>query len=141
MREIDLLIEDDVSGYSGPHAELIRLVPAIYRLMCRLLEDPLLPGRLRPLVLTVIGYFVIPSEIISEDLHGPAGYQDDLFLCAWVAERIRQELDTDDILLSNWDGDVPVMPLLASILSQEEALIGDHRELIFWYVGYEYLEH
>jgi len=141
MHEIDLLIAEDVAGYTGPHADLVRQVPAVYRLMRRLLEDPLLPGRLRPLVLAAIAYFVVPSEIIAEDLRGPSGYQDDLFLCAWIAERIRQDLGTDEILLGNWDGDVPVVPLLTSILSQEKALIGEDRELIFWYIGYEYLDH
>ena len=141
MREMDLLIEEDIAGYTGPNADLVRWVPAVYRLMRHMLEDPLLPGRLRPLVLAAIAYFILPSEIISEDLRGPSGYQDDLFLCAWIAERIRQDLGTDDILLANWDGDVPIVPLLASILSQEQALIGEDRELIFWYIGYEYLEH
>lgn len=139
MRDIDQLIKDDVSGYDGPHAEFVRQVPAVYRLMVNILEDPNLPGRLRPMVIATIAYFVLPSEIISEYLRGPAGYLDDLFLCAYVADHLKLELGSD-ILQNNWDGDTPVLPLIESILTQEEVLIGDHRELVMWYSGLEFLD-
>ena len=140
MRDIDQLIKDDVSGYDGPHAEFVRQVPAVYRLMVHILEDPNLPGRLRPMVITAIAYFVLPSEIISEFLRGPEGYLDDIFLCAYITDRLRTDLGSDDILKDNWDGDTPVVPLIESILAQEDALIGDRRELVMWYSGLEFLD-
>jgi hypothetical protein len=50
--------------------------------------------------------------IVSEDLYGPYGYADDIWLCAWVADIIRREVGSDDILTENWDGEAPLMPLL-----------------------------
>ena len=139
MKTFDQLLEEDIAVYEGRHDDLIYQAPALYRLLTRLLDDPLLPGRLRPLVIAAIAYFILPSDIIPEDIHGPYGYVDDIFLCAFVAERVRRELGSEEILVSNWDGEAPLMPLVQDILAQEEELIGDRRERILWYIGYEHL--
>ncbi len=108
-------------------------------MLVRLLDDPTLPGRLRPLVIGAIAYFILPAAIIPEDIHGPYGYADDIFLCAFVADQVRRSVGTDDILLDNWDGEAPLIPLLQDILDQEADLIGDQRERILEYIAYEYL--
>jgi uncharacterized membrane protein YkvA (DUF1232 family) len=140
MKEIDKLIQEDIADYEGLHEDLIYQAPALYRLMIHLLDDPNLPGRLRPLVIATIAYFVLPADIMPEDLQGPYGYIDDIFLCAFIADRIRKELKSEEILNTNWDGEVPILALIEDILSEEKALIGDKRELILWYMGYEYLK-
>ncbi len=34
------------------------------------------------MVLSTIAYFTLPVDIIPEDIEGPNGYIDDIFLCA-----------------------------------------------------------
>ena len=75
---------------------------------------------------------------IPESLEGPYGYVDDTWLCTYVAERLRGELG-DEILERNWEGEAPLLPLLADILARENELLGDKRNLILKYIGYEYL--
>jgi hypothetical protein len=58
---------------------------------------------------------------------------DGIFQCAFVADRVRGAVGTDDILLDNWNGEAPLI--------QEADLIGDQRERILWYIGYGYLCH
>jgi len=118
---------------------LIYQAPALYRLLTRLLDDPLLPGRLRPLVLAAIAYFILPADIISEDLYGPYGYVDDIFLVAFVADLVQRELASQDILTANWDGEAPILDLLHDILAGEQDLIGGERERILNYIGYSHL--
>ena len=139
MIDIEVLIKESLAGYTGEHANFILHAPAFYRLFINLLEDPQLPGRLRPLVLAVLAYFQLPVDIISEDLEGPLGFLDDIFLCAFAAREIQHRLSSDEILTGNWEGETAVIPLIRSILEQEETLIGDQRELILWYIGFEYL--
>jgi uncharacterized membrane protein YkvA (DUF1232 family) len=138
MKSFDQLLQEDIQAYEGRHDDLIYQAPALYRLLVRLLDDPALPGRLRPLVIGAIAYFILPADIIPEDIHGPYGYVDDIFLCAFVAGRVR-EAAGDDILLDNWDGEAPLVPLIQDILAHEADLIGDQRERILGYIGYEYL--
>ena len=139
MKDFDQLIQEDIDSYEGRQDEVIHQAPALFRLLTNLLQDPNLPGRLRPLVIAAVGYFALPADIMPEDLQGPSGYLDDIFLSAFVADQIRQALGTNEILTENWDGQAPVLALIDDILSRESDLIEDRRELIFWYIGYEYL--
>jgi uncharacterized membrane protein YkvA (DUF1232 family) len=139
MKSFDQLLQEDIQAYEGRHDDLIYQAPALYRLLVRLLDDPALPGRLRPLVIGAIAYFILPADIIPEDIHGPYGYVDDIFLCAFVAGRVQAAVGTDDILLDNWEGEALLVPLLQDILAHEADLIGDQRERILGYIGYEYL--
>jgi hypothetical protein len=52
---------------------------------------------------------------------------------------VREAVGTDDILLDNWDGEAPLVPLIQDILAHEADLIGDQRQRILGYIGYEYL--
>ena len=138
MKSFDRYLEEDIAAYEGRHDDLIYQAPALYRLLVALLDDPLLPAALRPLVLAAIAYFILPADIIPEDVHGPYGYVDDIFLCAFVADHIRRELG-DEILLENWDGEAPILPLIDDILGAEEELLGDSLQRILRYIGYEQL--
>ncbi len=135
MKRFDLLLEEDVSGYKGDFSELIHEAPALYRLMTRLLDDPALPEKLSPLVIAAIAYFIAPADIIPEEEVGPIGYVDDIFFCAFVADRVVKETGSEEILNRNWDGDKPVMPLIKEILSREKELIGDKKKQIFQFIG------
>ena len=140
MENFDQLIQKDIDGYEGRHEELIYQAPSIYRLLTHLLDDPNLPGKFRPLIIAAIAYFILPADIMPEDLKGPYGYADDIFLAALILQQIQNTLDSDDILDTNWDGSVPIGILIENILSEEKSLIGDKRELILWYIGYQYLQ-
>jgi len=139
MEGFEQLLREDIAGYEGEHQELIVSAPDLYRLFTRLLDDANLPGQLRPFVILAIGYFNLQADIMPEDLKGARGYADDIFFCALIADRIRRELDSDEVLRNNWEAKQPLMSLLEEILAKEQALIGDRRDLILWYTGYEYL--
>ncbi len=135
MKKFDELLQNEIAKYEGRHDDLIFQAPALYRLLTELLDDARLPGRLRPLIACAIAYFILPADIISEDIHGPYGYADDIWLCAWVADILRREVGSDDMLTENWDGEAPLLPLLDDILAREADLIGDQREQILRYTG------
>ena len=68
-------------------------------------------------------------------MHGPYGYVDDIWLCAYVADVVRQQLDDEAILVENWDGEAAILPLVREIMDKEHDLIGDERDRILWYTG------
>jgi uncharacterized membrane protein YkvA (DUF1232 family) len=139
MKRFDKLLEEDVSGYNGDLADLIHQAPALYRLMTRLLDDRGLPKSISPLVIAAIAYFILPEDAIPEDKLGPMGYIDDIFLCAFVADKVAAESGSGDILIRNWDGDRPIVQLTEEILSREKELLGDKRASIMQCIGYEEL--
>jgi len=125
----------DIAQYEGRHDEFIYLTPYWYRLMTNLLDDPRLPSRLKPMVSCAIAYFIIPADIISEEIHGPYGYIDDIFFCAYVADQVLTRTNKADLLIENWEGEGDVIQLIEEIFQQESALIGDQKDLILQYTG------
>jgi uncharacterized membrane protein YkvA (DUF1232 family) len=139
MKSFDQLLKEDIAEYEGRHDDLIYQAPAFYRLLTRLLDDPRLPRRQRPLVLAAIAYFILPADIIPEELEGPYGYVDDIWLCAFVANRIRETSGSEELLTTHWDGEGSLIPLLSEILGSEQSLIGDKRDLILEYINLQSL--
>ena len=139
MKRFDSLLEKDISGYSGKFSQLIAQAPALYRLMTRLLDDRDLPKQMSPLVIAAIAYFILPEDIIPEERYGPAGYVDDIYLCAFVANEVMKQSGSVDILNRNWDGDVPADQIVKEILARERELIGEQKERIMQYIGYDQL--
>jgi uncharacterized membrane protein YkvA (DUF1232 family) len=136
MKAFDQLLKEDIGAYEGRHDDLIFQAPALYRLLVGLLDDPALPVRLRPLVLAAIAYFILPADVIPEDIEGPYGYLDDIYLCAFVADQIQQEADGEGLLLNNWDGEAPLLRLIHDILASDHLLTSDQVKRVLAYIGY-----
>ncbi len=128
-------LKKDIAKYEGRHDDFIYLAPEWYRLMTNLLDDARLPARLRPLAACAIAYFVMPADIISEELHGPYGYIDDIFLCAFVAKEIYLTVEDPDLLTENWRGEGDVLKIIDEVLGKEEEFIGHNRERLLKYTG------
>ena len=137
MKSFDQLLQEDIADYEGRHDDLIYQAPSFYRLLTRLLDDARLPKKMRLLVLAAIAYFTLPVDIIPEELEGPYGYVDDIWLCAFVANLIREELGNDEILVNNWEGEGKIISLIHEILSEWLSLIGDKKSLILDYIGFD----
>jgi len=139
LKRFDAILEKDISGYEGEFSQLIHQAPALYRMMTKLLDDRALPRSMSPLVIAAIAYFILPGDIIPEEKYGPAGYVDDIYLCAFIANEVTKESASPDILARNWDGNVPVATLVKEILDREKELIGDKKDRIMQYIGYDQL--
>ena len=100
-------------GTDVRHDVMMYQALSFYSFLPRWLDDPRLPRRLRQLVLEAIAYFILPFDIIPEELEGPYGYVDDIWLCAFVADRVRREVGSDEILVTHWDGEAPIESLPA----------------------------
>ncbi len=139
MKRFDAILEKDISGYEGKFSRLIAQAPALYKMMTRLLDDRDLPRSMSPQVIAAIAYFILPEDIIPEEKFGPIGYVDDIYLCAFVANEVAKESASHDILARNWDGNVPIATLIIEILDREKELIGDQKDHIMQYIGYDQL--
>ena len=137
LKRFDVMLEKDISGYEGEFSDLIHQAPAFYRLMTRLLDDKDLPRSLSPHIIAAIAYFILPEDIIPEDKFGPVGYVDDIYLCAFVANKVMEESGSADIISRNWDGKRPVVELIREILDREEELLGNKKERMMQYIGFD----
>lgn len=135
MKDFYEKLKQDIETYEGRHDEFIYFTPEWFKLMTNLLDDARLPYRLKPLVSCAIAYFIIPADIISEEIHGPYGYIDDIFFCAFVVKEIEKRTKDEALLVENWEGEGDIMQLVDQMLKDEEELIGDKKKLILDYTG------
>lgn len=135
MQHFVSLLKGDVAGYEGENAALVRMVPDFFQLMVNLMEDRRVSRSCRPLLNAAVAYFLAPHDVMPEAVYGAEGYADDLFLCAWVANRILDEVQDASILVDGWRGEGDVLDHMERILAHETELIGDKRLEILDYVG------
>jgi uncharacterized membrane protein YkvA (DUF1232 family) len=135
MKDFYEKLKADIEAYEGRHDEFIFFTPEWYKLMTNLLDDARLPYKLKPLVSCAIAYFIIPADIISEEIYGPYGYIDDIFFCAFVAKEIVKRTGDEALLVENWEGEGDIIQLVDQMLENEEELIGEKKKLILDYTG------
>lgn len=139
MKDFLEKLKADIDSYEGRHDAFIFLTPEWYKLMTNLLDDARLPNKLKPLVSCAIAYFIIPADIISEEVHGPYGYIDDIFFCAFVAKEIVRRTGDPGLLVENWEGEGNIAELVDEMLGKEEDLIGSNKKRILSYTGFSEL--
>ena len=135
MKDFYDKLKSDIEKYEGRHDDFIFLTPFWYKLMTNLLDDSRLPYRLKPLVSCAIAYFIIPADVISEEIHGPYGYIDDIYFCAFIANQILLRAKDPALLVENWEGEGDIIQMVNETLEKEDELIGSNKELILSYTG------
>jgi len=135
MRDFFDKLKSDIETYEGRHDDFIYMTPFWYRLLTNLLDDSRLPYRLKPLVSCAIAYFIIPADVISEEIYGPYGYIDDIYFCAFIGKQILIRTKDPNLLVENWEGEGDILEFIDETLEKEEELIGSNKKLILNYTG------
>lgn len=137
MEDFRKHLESEIAVYEGRHDDLIYQVPAMYDLLVGVLDDPELPERLRPLILSGIAYFFLPADVVPEEIHGPKGYLDDLYLTAQIADVVREEVG-EEVLLRHWTGEAELLSFIDEVQEKADAFLEEGvAEEVLEYVGYQ----
>ena len=99
----DTLVEN-LQTYSGEYESFIDYGPKLFKLLCDLLNCEIDPN-LRLPICGAIAYYVTPEDVIPENIYGPYGYIDDIYLSSHVLKLVAkthgynfiQEISTPDI--------------------------------------------
>lgn len=128
------MLRDQVTRYRGALRDVVVLAPVYGMLMFTLLKDPRLGPEHRLWVDAAIAYLVSPDDVIPEDEVGPYGYVDDIFCCAYVANRIGEALGWE-VVEESWTGDSSAHAVSQSVLSREQELLGDMGDDVLRFAG------
>ena len=99
-------LKDNIKGYSGKYSEYITLIPALYKLLCDLLESDDLPKKIRPDIYLTMGYLYYPNDLYSEEEHGPLGFLDDLMLILVVLRKCSIQEDAGIEFIKQFTGEL-----------------------------------
>lgn len=82
----DTLIEN-LETYTGEYESFIDYGPDLFKLLCDLLKSEI-DHSLKLPVCGAIAYYVTPEDVIPENIYGPYGYIDDIYLSSYVLKMV-----------------------------------------------------
>ena len=128
------VLRENLDSYRGDYERFIDYGPDIYKLLTDVLNEKSLSSEIRMKICATLGYFVVPFDIIPEQIYGPHGYIDDIFLCTYVLKEIQKEkgiIFLDEI----WEGDEEIEDVLGICYEQSKEILGAKVENVLKYVG------
>ena len=93
----DTLIEN-LETYTGEYESFIDYGPDLFKLLCDF--------SLKLPICGAIAYYVAPDDIISEQIYGPYGYIDDIYLSSYVLKMVGERHGYEFIQQKSSFGDV-----------------------------------
>lgn len=114
---------DSKGAAVGKTAEFLLLVPDVFILLWRLVNDSRVSGKNKVLLGSGIAYFIFPIDLIPEAFVGPIGYLDDLVFGVYILNRVLADTDAA-ILREHWPGGEDVLSIIQKVLGKAESLIG-----------------
>ncbi len=131
----DALVEN-LEVYNGEYASFINHGPSLFNLLCGLLEKDI-SQNLRKDVCVAIGYYVVPMDVIPEQVYGPHGYVDDVYLSVYVLKRVADEYGYD-LLQEVWDKPEDIKTVIDECETQALEILKDEDiEAVLTYAGFK----
>lgn len=107
----------------GKAGEYLLLVPDVFILLWRLVNDKRVTGRNKVLLGSSLAYFIFPIDMIPEAVVGPMGFMDDLVFGVYVLHKMLGDTDAD-VLRSHWPGSTDLLDMIRNVLGAAESLVG-----------------
>lgn len=129
----DTLIEN-LEGYEGEYAYFINCGPNLFNLLCDLLSQKEISREMRLEISAAIAYYVAPDDIIPEEIYGPYGYIDDIFVSVYVLRKVAKEFGYD-FLQNLWKHETDVKEVMDDCYDNSLELLEDKVHPVLSYVG------
>ncbi len=101
--------------------EYVLLAPRLLRLVWRLVRDPRVPARSKASLVVLIGYIVLPIDVIPDFIPG-LGQLDELVLTAFALDQILNRVPYE-VVAEHWDGDEDLLKVVREVLDISTAFI------------------
>ena len=129
----DTLIEN-LDGYEGEYAYFINCGPNLFNLLCDLLSQKEISREMRLEISAAIAYYVAPDDIIPEEIYGPYGYIDDIFVSVYVLRKVAKEFGYE-FLQDLWKHETDVKEVMDDCYNSSLELLEDKVHAVLSYVG------
>ena len=125
----------ELDKYRGDFDEYIFYLPEFYKLLCDLLNEDI-EKKYRIMIACALGYFVAPKDMINDEVYGPKGYVDDLFLCCYILTKIRDKYGSS-FVSALWGDKNNFETVFEKAFSESSRIIEDEKskKTILQYLG------
>jgi len=114
---------EDNSNSGHKWKDYILVVPDIFYLLVKLVQDKDVPQGKKVKLVSAIAYFISPIDVLPEAFLGPIGYLDDIAVAAYVLNDLINTIDPQ-IIKRNWAGDDDILYLVKNILANLDGMLG-----------------
>ena len=125
---------ENLENFDGEYASFIDCGPNLFKLLCDLLDEDI-DKEDRIKINAAITYYVVPMDVIPEEIYGAYGYIDDIFISAYVLKFLAEKYSFD-FLQEAWDFGNDVEEVIEDCYEKSlESLTDEQIEAILFYVG------
>ncbi|AXV39098.1 YkvA family protein [Methanobacterium sp. BAmetb5] len=128
------VLSDNLASYDGDYASFIDHGPTLYKLLTDVLDEKSISNDIRLEISAAIAYYVIPMDIIPEQIYGPYGYIDDIFISSYVIKKISNSLGYE-ILEKYWIGTENLQSVVEECYNRSIEVLENKTDDILKYVG------
>ncbi|MBW4256592.1 DUF1232 domain-containing protein [Methanobacterium sp. YSL] len=132
------VLRENLQTYDETYDEFINNGPELFKLLTEILNKKRIDPIIRLKISAAIAYFVAPYDVISEQLYGPMGYIDDIFISVFVLKDIEDDLGLG-YLQNMWHGDEELKNVIDECYNKSVEYLGDRTDDIITYVGLDYI--
>lgn len=128
------VLSENLESYKGDYASFIDHGPTLYKLLTDVLNEKSINKDIRLEISAAIAYYVIPMDIIPEQIYGPYGYIDDIFISTYVIKKIAETLGYE-FLEKYWIGTEKLESVVDECFERSNEVLDDKTDEILRYVG------
>ena len=128
------VLSDNLESYQGEYASFIDHGPLLFKLLTDVLDSENINADLRLEISAAIAYYVVPMDVIPEQVYGPYGYIDDIFITVYVIKKIADNFGYE-FLEKQWNGEGNLEHVVNECYERSMEVLEDKTEQILSYVG------
>ena len=135
-RYVEGAVEQKFRSVGDEYSSIAGRIPAFYRFLTQLLDDPQLPNEFRPFLVGTIGVLCLPNRILPDADKNVLGLG---YLVASVTRQLAQETDNEKLIHRNWpEADTVPREVLSEVIRQGNEGLQKHEiRKVFRFAGFE----
>lgn len=116
------VLNENLESFEGEYDHFVDNGPDLFRLLAELLNVSKINASDRLKIGAAISYFVIPFDVIPENIYGPYGYVDDIFICTFVIKELIKKYGYD-LLNEIWKGNGKLEDIVNLCYNKSEKIL------------------
>jgi uncharacterized membrane protein YkvA (DUF1232 family) len=127
-------LRENLQNFRGKYDSYIDYGPELFKLLVDLLGEEKVDSEGRKLINAALAYYIAPKDVIPEEIYGPFGYVDDIFVCIYVIKLLEKKFGYD-LLVEYWDGESELKAVVDECYEKSKEVVKDEIDEILKYVG------
>lgn len=128
------VLSNNLESYQGKYASFIDHGPQLFKLLNDLLIKSEISPEYRLKISAAIAYYVVPLDVIPEQVYGPYGYIDDIYITSYVIKNLAETYDYS-YLEKYWEGSKDLEKVVEECYDKSSEILEEKVDEVLQFVG------